>query len=220
MSKPTDQASLDALKQREGLRLDAYQDSSGVWTIGYGHTGPDVLVGTSITQQQADDLFLKDSIWAVDCVDNNVKVGLTPNQRGALFSFVYNIGSGAFISSTLLKKLNNGDYASVPSEMLRWTISGGVKDPGLVNRRNSEGGQWVQGAYVRGSKIDIESPPPIWRSPKVKALGTAIAGVTGTQITSAAVQAQTLSQSWHSFVYVFGALTVFGIVWALIKHEN
>ena len=209
-----------ALKLREAPNgnpvLVGYADDNGTPTFGYGTT-EGAVIGKTYTEDECDAAFDAASSWVASCIAVNVKVSLTQGQYDALFSFIYNVGSGAFISSTLLKKLNGGDYASVPAEMLRWTVSGGVKDAGLINRRNSEGGQWVQGAYVRGSKIDIEPPVPLWRSPKAKALATAAAGVTGTQITSAAVNAQTLSAVWHPAVYIFGALTFFGIVLALFK---
>lgn len=226
-----------ALKQREGPNgqpaLVGYLDDNGIPTAGYGHTGADVKVGAQYTEEQADAWFVTDSSWVSDCIAKQVKVSLTQGQYDALFSFIYNVGSGAFCSSTLLKKLNADDYASVPAEMLKWTISGGVKDPGLVNRRNSEGGQWVQGAYVRGSKIDVERPPSVWATAhvKAKALGTAIAtsGVSATALTNAGDKAAQLAQSplvqaIHAFApYIAGIgilLTAVGIVWGIFKEEK
>ncbi len=114
------------IKQFEGLRLKAYDDGTGVMTIGYGHTG-DVKIGETITQALADSYFSEDVKWAVDTVNNSVKTELQQNQIDALVSFTYNVGEGAFKSSTLLKKLNTGDYKSVPSELDRWIYAGEKK---------------------------------------------------------------------------------------------
>jgi len=220
-----------ALKGREGPNgqpaLVGYADDNGTPTFGYGTTDG-AVIGKTYTEEECDDAFDKASVWVGDCIDKNVKVSLTQGQYDALFSFVYNIGSGAFEKSTLLKKLNSGDYASVPAEMLKWTISGGVKDPGLVNRRNSEGGQWVQGAYVRGSKIDIEPPPSIWKTAhmKAKAAGSAIAtsGVTATALTNGAEKVNQLATTVHFLApYLTGigvVLTVAGILWGVFKKDG
>lgn len=212
-----------ALKLREGPGgkpvLLGYLDDSGHPTAGYGHTGDDVKAGVTYTEDQCDAWFTKDSAWVNDCIAKSVKVPLTQGQYDALFSFIYNVGSGAFEKSTLLKRLNAGEYSAVPSEMLRWVISGGQKDPGLVNRRNSEGGQWVQGAFVRGSKIDIETPPPVWRQIvstlhlKLKAAGTAIAGlgIGGAQLKDAGTQLQGYATMWHGLATLGIVLCVVGI---------
>jgi GH24 family phage-related lysozyme (muramidase) len=128
---------LDMLKSFEGLRLDAYVDSVGVQTIGYGHTG-DVQAGDRITQQQAEQLLQKDTAWAEEAVADNVDVPLTQDQFDALASFTYNVGEGAFENSTLLKKLNAGDYEGAEAEFGRWTHGDGQQIEGLVNRREAE----------------------------------------------------------------------------------
>jgi len=145
MARQISPESLEAIAQREGLRLDAYQDTGGTWTIGYGHT-EGVKQGDKITQDQATAYLKSDVHAAEECVSSAVKVQLTDNQYGALVSFAYNIGCDAFCSSTLLKNLNTGDYAGVPAQMLRWVQVHGITDNGLINRRNSEGGQWVKGS--------------------------------------------------------------------------
>lgn len=152
------------IKQFEGLRLTAYNDGTGVMTIGYGHTG-NVTPGETITQAQADSYFSGDVKWAVDTVNASVKVELQQNQFDALVSFTYNVGEGAFKSSTLLKKLNSGDYKSVPSELNRWIYAGDKKglfaqfvrwahlgsgkevSPVLKARRENEGKLFKSGAY-------------------------------------------------------------------------
>jgi spore coat assembly protein SafA len=131
------QNGLDMIKGFEGLRLSAYQDSAGVWTIGYGHTG-NVKPGDRITQAQAEDLLQKDTAWAQQAVRDQVKVPLTQGQFDALTSFTFNLGAGALEKSTLLKKLNAGDYAGAQAEFGKWVHAGGQVLQGLVRRRAAE----------------------------------------------------------------------------------
>src|ERR1700743_31650 len=87
----------------EGLRLTAYQDSVGVWTIGYGHTGADVTPDLTITQEQAGALLQQEVAASVSCVNAAVTVELAQNQFDALVDFTFNLGCGSLRSSTLLK---------------------------------------------------------------------------------------------------------------------
>lgn len=133
---------VDAIKEHEGLRLKAYLDSVGVWTIGYGDTGPDVVKGLVITKAQAEERLRKRLVEFEGYVNDMVKVALTQNQFDALVSLVYNIGPTNFKSSTLLRKLNAGDYKGAAEQFLVWN-KGRVKGslvilPGLVTRRAAE----------------------------------------------------------------------------------
>ena len=129
---------IKVLIMREGLRLHAYKDVKGIWTIGVGHTGPDVYEGQEIGELHAYDLFHMDVAWAVDCVNDNVTVPLTQNQFDALVSFIFNIGQGAFKRSTMLKVLNKGDYEQAAKEFDRWHIP--IQ---ITSRRNSEREQFL-----------------------------------------------------------------------------
>jgi len=122
----------------EGLRLTAYQDSVGVWTIGYGHTGSDVRPGLTITQEQASALLQQDVAGAVAAVNRLVTVTLTQNQFDALVDFTFNEGQGNLASSTLLRELNAGNTAGAAAQFLVWVYAGGVQLPGLVKRRQAE----------------------------------------------------------------------------------
>lgn len=133
----------EIIKEFEGLRLEAYQDSVGIWTIGYGNTyyldGKAVRKGDKITKQEADYLFNH----TVDLFASNVRklvhVQLTSNQFEAIVSLAYNIGIGAFKSSTLLKKLNvNPNDPAIRNEFLKWKMAGGKEIKGLLNRRIKE----------------------------------------------------------------------------------
>ncbi|OVE50547.1 lysozyme [Chromobacterium violaceum] len=134
----TNAAGISLIKQFEGVRLAAYQDLVGVWTIGYGHTGPDVKAGMTITQQQADQLLAADLEKFETGVRKAVIVPLNANQFSALVSFSYNLGLGNLRSSTLLRLLNKGDYDGAAAQFPRWNRAGGQAVPGLTRRRKAE----------------------------------------------------------------------------------
>lgn len=203
--------------------LTAYDDGSGNPTIGCGHSGQDVSMGQTITREQADALFRKDISPCESIVTSNVSVPLTQNQFDALCSFAFNVGVGNFQSSTLLKKLNAGNYAIVPDELRKWTKSGGKTNPGLVNRRNSEIGQWTRGAFVSSATVNVDPPPsPIAKLENwLKGLGSAALGIglTGDQLQSAGMQLQGLSVHSHWFGTVGVALFALGVFWAWRKSQ-
>lgn len=128
---------LDLIKHFEGLRLQAYQCSASVWTIGYGHTA-NVRPGDIIDEEQAGHLLCQDVTASEEAVIRLVRVSLSQHQFDALVSFVFNLGSGNFATSTLLKKLNAGDYIGAAEEFSRWVNAGGKKLLGLVRRRDAE----------------------------------------------------------------------------------
>ncbi len=126
----------------EGLRLKAYDDGVGVWTIGTGTTvypnGVKVKKGDTCTAEQAKTYFKHDLAKFEKTVNESVIVPLSQNQFDALVSLTYNIGSGAFNNSTLLKKLNKGDYQGAADQFLVWNKAGGKVMKGLVRRREAE----------------------------------------------------------------------------------
>ncbi|UGV23816.1 endolysin [Hafnia phage Pocitis76] len=133
---------INLIKKFEGCRLTAYQDSVGVWTIGYGWTQPvdgkPVGKGMTITQQKADDLLKQGVIQYEAGVHGLVTVQLNQNQYDALVDFAYNLGVNALKGSTLLKKLNTGDYAGAANEFTKWNKAGGKELAGLTRRREAE----------------------------------------------------------------------------------
>lgn len=137
MARQINEAGLELVKVYEGLRLKAYQDSVGVWTIGYGST-KGVKPGDVITDEQAEALLRRDLAEAEAAVTRLVKHDLTDNQFAALVSFVFNLGSGNFSMSTLLKKINSGDMAGAAKEFKRWNRAGKKVLAGLVRRRDAE----------------------------------------------------------------------------------
>ena len=131
---------LELIKKFEGLRLTAYICPAGVLTIGYGHTGPDVYSGLHISEERAEELLWADVQSFEQCINSFVNVKLNQNEYDALVSFTYNIGTTAFINSTLLKLLNGGTERKVVAEEFKRWVKGGNNQtiPGLVRRRDEE----------------------------------------------------------------------------------
>jgi lysozyme len=109
------------LSVREGRRKKAYKDTKGIWTIGVGHTGPEVVEGLTISDAEIDRLLEEDIKWAEDAV-NAVKAPLNQNMFDALVSFVFNIGATAFANSTMKRLLDVGDYRGAWQQFDRWVI--------------------------------------------------------------------------------------------------
>jgi len=141
MTRTINAAGLALVRACEGLRLEAYRDTSDVWTIGYGHTRG-VAPGDSISTERAEQFLEADLMEAERAVSALVKVPLTDNQFSALVSFVFNAGEGAFAKSTMLRKLNEGGYGLVPAYLRSWIFDNGRVLPGLVKRRAAEATLW------------------------------------------------------------------------------
>jgi lysozyme len=148
MAREINQAGIDLVKQFEGFYADAYICPAGVLTIGYGHTG-DVLEDQCIDEIAAETLLRADLHSACASVERLVNVPLSDNQFAALASFAFNCGAGNLAASTLLKKLNHGNYDAAPAELARWVKATdpatGKKRPlaGLVRRRSAEAELWL-----------------------------------------------------------------------------
>lgn len=127
------------IKEFEGCKLNAYKCPAGVWTIGAGHT-TGVSEGDIITQDQADQFLNEDIDISIRGVKSLVTVDVTDNQLTALISFTFNLGVYALSKSTLLRKLNSGDYKGAADEFGRWVYGFGSNKPlpGLIKRRKVE----------------------------------------------------------------------------------
>lgn len=132
----------------EGLKLTAYPDpgtGGAPWTIGYGHTGPEVHPGLTITQEQAEELLMQDVKKAAAAVNAKVTGDITQEEFDALVDFVFNVGAGNFAASTLLKKVNAGDIHGAAAEFEKWDMAGGKHMAGLLRRRNAEAEEFLSG---------------------------------------------------------------------------
>lgn len=142
----TSEAGLAFIRGFEKCRLTAYRDGGGVWTIGWGATGPEVRHGLMWTQEQADKRFEDDIAYFEDGVNALVKVPITQEQFDALVSFAYNCGldqdadtkAEGLGDSTLLRLLNLSDYNGAANEFHKWNKDNGVPVAGLTRRRAGE----------------------------------------------------------------------------------
>ena len=138
---PTNDA-IDLIKRYEGLRLTAYQDSVGIWTIGYGTTRINtfpVQEGMTITKEEATNYLLADlNEKFVPTIKRNVRALITQSMFDALCCFTYNVGGGNLNKSSLLKDLNSSKYLDSAAGFMQWTKAGGKELSGLVKRRSSE----------------------------------------------------------------------------------
>jgi len=132
------EAGLALTKSFEGLRLTAYQDVASHWTIGYGHTGPGVVPGQTITEAEATALLQADLAECVTCVNQAVTVAISQSQFDALVDFCFNAGRGHLLQSSLLRKVNLGDFAGAAAQFGLWIYAGGRVVPALAHRRAAE----------------------------------------------------------------------------------
>jgi lysozyme len=144
------------LIDREGMKLHAYKDVAGLLTIGVGHlltkselqsgkiyiSGIPFQYSNGLTVDQVMSILAQDVRRIEEAININIYSPINQNQFDALVSFVFNVGTQAFINSTLLKRLNQGNYAAVAKQFLRWKYSGGHVIQGLVNRREKEAELW------------------------------------------------------------------------------
>ena len=128
---------LDLIRRFEGLRLKAYLCPAGVWTCGYGSTGPDVAAGVTWTRPQAEGRMKADAI-AFDRAARNLCPKQHEDTTAALADFAYNLGSTRLAGSTLRRKINSGDVEGAKRELAKWVRGGGRVLPGLVLRRAAE----------------------------------------------------------------------------------
>jgi lysozyme len=175
MSNKLTQATINEIKASEGLRVVAYPDPGSKdglpVTIGYGTTrinGKPISLGSVITKAQAEQYLLSDLTVFAAKVASLIKVKVNDTQFGALVSLAYNIGLGAFAKSTLLRKLNAGDYNGVPAQFRRWNKNDGKVMKGLINRREREIVMWLGGSTEPADGSGVQ---PTYPSSPIKPKG-------------------------------------------------
>lgn len=129
----------------EACRLTAYQDIRGIWTIGWGHTGPEVVEGLVWTQEQADNQAMLDTLRSANTVNRFVTYPINQSEFDGLVDFAYNVGCGALESSTLLRDLNAGDVAGAAQQFEVWDHAAGQVVAGLLRRRLAEEAEFTGG---------------------------------------------------------------------------
>jgi len=218
----------DLIKAFEGLHavkadgtVRAYICPAGKWTIGYGST-KGVRSGMNISKAEAEELLVKDVNEFESAVNRLVKVPLTQNQFDALVSFAFNVGEGNLARSTLLRKLNTGDYDSVPAELNRWNkarVNGELTAlKGLTRRRSAEGALFSmdaplasQSKEIMPQKVCTDEVKPLVKSRTMA--GLSVAGAS-TALSEISTQLQPLTMYSGTITTVFLILTLAGIAFA------
>lgn len=229
MSNPNQPKTVSAngvalVKKFEGLHkvmddgmIRSYRCPAGKWTIGYGHT-KGVRSGQKITEEQAYQFLREDLQEAVDAVRRYVNVPLDQEQMDALASWTHNLGAGNLRSSTMLKKLNQGDYEAVPMEMQRWNKAtvDGVLQPlkGLTRRRTAEAAMFTINAPAGDEQpqpqkvVATSTKKPLTKSRTMAGLGAAGVGLV---LSQTADQLQPFIPYLDGLQYVWVGLSVVGI---------
>lgn len=206
------QETIQLIQEFEGCRLTAYQDSAGYWTIGWGHAEtsgipPVPKRGMTITQDEADKIFLQTLEKFGQRIIPMFKRKPTSNQYGAMLSLAYNIGTGAFSKSTCLRRFNAGDLEGAAEALTWFNKAGGRKLRGLVRRREAE-----RALFLTDSGFDLDAGATLQPDPE-RSLG----GSTTIQTTILAFFAM-LGQLMDGVKAIVGHITeAFGVSpeWAL-----
>jgi lysozyme len=237
MAFPINAEGVGLIKDFEGLRLEAYRCPAGIWTIGYGHTDG-VAKGDKITRAQADAYLASDLQSFAAAVRNACKVKPNPNQLAAMASLAFNIGTGAFQKSTVLKRHNAGDTAAASRAFGMWnkaTVDGKkVVMPGLVSRRAREAALYLKAAKAADRtpmpQAVADEPPAINNADMRIKAGGVVLGAAG-PVAKAAEVAQQVGEVGWAFQSVlelgFWTLAVLGVlgvggyfIWRAIERRN
>jgi lysozyme len=216
---------LALLKRFEGFRGKAYQDSVGVWTIGYGHTSmagpPKVTPGLTLSRTECEKILARDVALFSRGVAAKIKRPINDNQFSALTSFAYNVGLGNFAKSSVLAAVNSGHFDAVPRRLQLWVKAGGKTLPGLVKRRAAEGELFASASI--SSELPIEPPirPPIEPPVRPPVKPPAPTGETGVAAGAGlAALLAWLHDNWWILGAVLAAAVVIGIIIYKIRRRN
>lgn len=242
LGQMTSPAGVALIKRHEGLRLQAYRDVAGVWTIGWGHTGDDVRPGLQITPEHAEALLAQDIAEAERAIARFLPASVLAHLRqpavDALVSMVFNLGAQAFADpktgrpTGLCRALTQHRWNDIPREMRRWVYARGKVWPGLVRRREEEATMWASAWPVRdvaqSNVVPVEAPvrPIPATKTGLGAITSATGGLaavatladhqeTAQQITSAAGSASVLAQPGTWLAVVLALLIIGGTLWTL-----
>ncbi len=166
----TGQAGLDLIRSFEGWRAEAYRDAVGVWTIGYGHTAmagaPRPRRGMVITREEGEQMLRTDLLIYEAAVKQALTVEVSQTQFDALVSFCYNVGSGNFRTSSVLRYTNDGRINEVPGRLLLWNKAKGRVLKGLTRRRMAEGALYIKSGLPGVPKPDPAPAAPDYSTPE------------------------------------------------------
>lgn len=183
MSRVTNPAGQAIIKDAESLKLVGYLCPAGKPTVGWGHTGPDVRVGMTITRDQAVALFNRDLEWAEECVETSCKIPPNDNQFSAMVSLCFNLGVPQFKSSSVLRLHNAGKFDQAAASFALWNkamVDGQlVVMPGLVIRRAKEAALYMTPDVFGDVSRPVASPPMPQAVEPPKSVATSKSVVTG-----------------------------------------
>jgi lysozyme len=168
-----------------------------------------------ITEIEAEQLLLRDLAMFEAEVSRTVTVDLSDNQFAALVSWTYNVGAAAMRKSTLVRKLNAGDYAAVPGELARWNKVKGKVVAGLSNRRAAEAGLWARGSFVSSRDIEPAAPAQSSTAAEVSKLG----GVAAAAATAAPALTGLSGLHWAVGVALVAGAVILAALWLLKKRD-
>jgi len=230
---------LDFIEKWEGNVLRAYRDVVGVWTIGVGITDPRyAFEGNVITKEESARLAQEYILKDIQACNRLVRVPTTPDQQTAILSFCFNLGISNFQRSTLLRKLNDGDYMGAYAEFPRWNQAGGRVLRGLVNRRKAEADLFLRGTQQsqpsKESKSAQELEPYKPTPASTNVVPTAPSNTervnTGTAVTGTAATAAVLQEAsnglaplapYSTYITIaFVVLAVLALVWTLKSRKG
>lgn len=216
---------LALLKSFEGWSGRAYQDSVGVWTIGYGHTSmagpPTVKRGMTITKAEGEAILKRDLKKYEQAVSDAVRVDLNQEQFDALVSFTYNVGPGNWRKSSVLRMVNAGRFDAVPARLMLWNKAGGKVLRGLTRRRAAEGELFMSSNKEnRLASAELPDVPrgksPTQSTTNIAAGMSAVAGVTaaGREIVD---NTNTMMQAAP---WIVTCLVIVGATWWIWRERN
>ena len=215
MTHHINEATVDVVKEFEGLRLDAYRCAAGVVTIGYGYTnragfGPGVKMGDRWTQKQAEDMLTLGLEVFAEEIAPHIKARTNDNEFGAMLSLAYNIGTGNFAKSTMLKRFNAGDKAGAAKAMMWWNKADGRVLNGLVRRREAE-----RAMFLSEDWQDARTTPDEPRNTPAKSTTIQAVSVAGLAQLTALVDPVTdvIERLGVSPEFAVTALTLIALVW-------
>jgi lysozyme len=230
----TNEAGIALIKEFEGLRTTAYQDSVKIWTIGYGHTSaagaPTVAKGMKITKEQAVQILRADLDKFEQAVSKIIKVPVSENAFAAMVSLAFNIGPGAFARSSVARFVNAKQIDKAARAFGMWVKAGGNTLPGLVRRRAAEAALFLtpdEGeALVATSNTIVEADtgkPALASTTNLATVATAAAGATGAivpVVQNLAAIRDGLGISPATLSYVVLAIIVVGAAWVVYQRAR
>lgn len=213
---------IEEIKFSEGTVLTAYQDQKGVWTIGVGHTGSKYAYpGSKITKEKAEQLLKEDLKEAEEAVTDLVRVPLGQNQFDSLVSFVFNLGRSRLAKSTLLKKLNKGDYIGAADEFPKWRLVDGKVNKGIIKRRARERAMFLldikeEDPLDSNIQPDTLLKQPVLHSKPIQALGATSVAAT---LAEASERVAPLAE-YSEYIRILWIVLVIAGIWYFVKSRK